>query len=307
MQLVREIEVGMDVDGDAAPDLDPSRIYFLGNSRGGHQGAPLLAVEPSVRAGVLNVPGGSPEPDRLSLSGRDSFGSFFQSRVPSLVNSPGITSVDGLPVSSPYFNENLPLRNGFPFGVTLQDGTGQVIRSPVTNTVAGATEIQQVIENNEWALQPGGLDAYAPYIRRHPLSGVPAKPVIIQFANGDRTAPNASTTALLRAGDLADRATFVRTNLAFGGGNPVPPPFPGNLNLYPHEFMNNAIAPGFAPKVRTIAFKAQHQIASFFASDGTEVIDPDDVPPPAGLPDLDVPIFEVPIVLPLPEATNYSP
>jgi hypothetical protein len=34
MQLVREIEVGMDVDGDAAPDLDSFRVYYLGNPRG---------------------------------------------------------------------------------------------------------------------------------------------------------------------------------------------------------------------------------------------------------------------------------
>jgi hypothetical protein len=54
--------------------------------------------------------------------------------------------------------------------------------------------------------------------------------------------------------------------------------------------------------VKAIAVKAQHQIATFFASDGTQVIDPDDVEPA-----LAVPIFEVPIVPPLPEATNYFP
>jgi hypothetical protein len=302
MQLVREIEVGVDVDGDGAPDLDPSRIYYLGTSRGGDQGPPLLAVEPSVRAAVLNVPTGSDELNRLSA---DRDGGFFQSRVPSLLNSPGITSLDGLPLSPPYFNENMPLRNGTPFSVDLQDGTSRVIRSPVTNTVAGAAEIQQVIENGEWASQSGSSGAYAPYIRRRPLDGVTAKPVIIQFANGDRVVPNPSTTALLRAGDLADGATFVRTNLAFPGGNPTP--FPGNQILYPHAFMDQAIFPGLPPKVRVIAFKAQDQIATFFASDGAQVIDPDDLPPPPGLPALDVPIFEVPIVPPLPEALNYFP
>jgi len=225
-----------------------------------------------------------------------------------MINSPGITSVDGLPVGSPHFNENMPLRNGLPLSIVLQDGTSQVIRSPVTNTVAGAAEIQQVIENREWASQSGNADAYAPYIRRRPLDGVPAKPVLIQFANGDRNVPNPSTTALLRAGDLADRATFVRTNLIFPDGNPRP--VGNNPNLYPHAFMDNAIIARESPfcsatcaeNARAIAFKAQQQIASFFASDGTEVIDPDDVPP--ALPE---PIFEVPIVPPLPEATNYFP
>lgn len=36
MQLVRLIESGgVDVDGDGAADLDPSRIYYFGRSRGG--------------------------------------------------------------------------------------------------------------------------------------------------------------------------------------------------------------------------------------------------------------------------------
>src|SRR5262249_14406313 len=34
MQLVREIQRGMDVDGDSTPDLDPNRIYYFGNSLG---------------------------------------------------------------------------------------------------------------------------------------------------------------------------------------------------------------------------------------------------------------------------------
>ena len=36
MQLVRVIEVGMDVDGDGFSDLDPSRIYYFGHSLGGY-------------------------------------------------------------------------------------------------------------------------------------------------------------------------------------------------------------------------------------------------------------------------------
>src|SRR5215831_18516764 len=54
MQLVRVIEVGMDVDGDTVPDLDASRISYVGFSLGSFYGTLLLAVEPSVHAGVLN-------------------------------------------------------------------------------------------------------------------------------------------------------------------------------------------------------------------------------------------------------------
>src|SRR4029453_16272352 len=67
MQLVRVIELGMDVDGDSTPDLDASRIYYVGQSQGGNYGALLLAVEPSVRVGTLTVPG-SPRIDKYGLS-----------------------------------------------------------------------------------------------------------------------------------------------------------------------------------------------------------------------------------------------
>lgn len=55
MQLVRQIENGMDVDGDAVADLDAARIFVLGQSFGANHGAMLLAIEPNIRAGVLNV------------------------------------------------------------------------------------------------------------------------------------------------------------------------------------------------------------------------------------------------------------
>lgn len=298
MQLVREIEVGMDVDGDAVSDLDPSRIYYVGASAGGAQGAIFLAVEPSVRAGVLTVTGFD---DHLSAR-RGGLPQYLQSRIPSVINSPGITSVNGIPVPSPYFNENSPLRAGASFSVLLQDGSSRIIQSPVINTVPGAMEIQQVLENLEWAHQSDNSVTYASYIRRHPLNSVPAKAVIIQFAYGDRLIPNPSTTALLRAGDLADRATFFRTDLRFAVD---PTPF-ADPNLYPHVFMSLAIQAA-DPNVRAIALQAQEQIASFFALDGTNhSLDPFDgtqITDPDGA----GPIFEVPVVLPLPITLNYFP
>jgi len=311
MQLVQVIEVGMDVDGDNAPDLDPSRIYYYGPSTGGSNGSLFLAVEPSVRAGVLNVPDGGGR-DRLSPANRDSRGSELQSRVPSLINSPGITALEGIAVDPPYFHENLPLRDGALLTVLLQDGTTDVVHSPVINTVAGALEIQQVIENGEWASQAGVSVAYAAHLRRKPLDGVPAKAVILQIANGDRRVPNPTTTAILRAGDLADRATFVRTNLVF----PVnPTPFL-DKNLYPHNFgetfdyLKTPTDPARNEILRlmtAIGLQAQQQIASFFALDGTtQNLDPFDGSQITD-PDLAGPVFEVPIAPPLPEALNYFP
>ena len=59
MQLIRQIEAGVDVDGDGSVDLSPQRIYYSGQSFGGIYGTILMGIEPHINAGVLNVPGGS--------------------------------------------------------------------------------------------------------------------------------------------------------------------------------------------------------------------------------------------------------
>ena len=87
------------------------------------------------------------------------------------------------------FDENIPLRN----------------RPPVVNTVPLAMESQAVIDNTAWVSQSGNPVAYAPHRRASPRDGVDARPAIIQFARGDQTVPNPTATAILRAGDLADR------------------------------------------------------------------------------------------------------
>src|SRR5262249_53881166 len=146
MELVHTIQAGVDVDGDGVTDLDPSRIYQFGNSTGGNMGTLLLAVEPSVRAGVFNGTGGSVvEGTRLSgVAGRMRTGQALDRRTPSLLNAPGISALDGVAVPAPLFNDNLPLRNGTPLHVDLSDGTSAVIRSPMSNTVPGASAIQEV-------------------------------------------------------------------------------------------------------------------------------------------------------------------
>ena len=100
--------------------------------------------------------------------------------------------------------------------------------------------------------------------------------MIIQFAKGDRTVPNPTTTAILRAGDLAGRATYYRNDLA-GAGSVA----------NPHTFLTGIGNPATA----TFALQAQAQLATFLASGGAVTIDPDG----AG------PVFETPIAGPLPE------
>jgi hypothetical protein len=175
------------------------------------------------------------------------------------------------PVTPPLFgfNENLPLRN----------------QPPVINNVPGAIAIQEFLDRLQWVEQPGDSVAHAPHIRKRPLSGVAAKPIIVQIAKGDGTVPNPTNTALIRAGDLSDRTTYFRNDLAFAANSAIP--------KNPHTFLTNLMIPASAP----LALATQGQIATFLASDGTLTIDPDGADP----------LFETPIIGPLPETLNLLP
>ena len=231
MELVRVLEAGVDVDGDGSPDLNTSRIYYTGQSFGGIYGTELLGSEPDIRAGVPNVAGGPIiEIARLSPSFRPLVGISLITRSPSLYNAVPNTTFTN-------FDENMPLRN-LPI---------------VTDTVPGASAIQEVIDRTEWAQQAANPAAYASYITR---------PVIFQFARGDKTVPNPTASAIFRACGCASRATLFRNDLAVAS-NPA-------VSHNPHTFLTNIVGPG-----ALYAFAAQTQIAIFFASDGATTIDPD--------------------------------
>jgi hypothetical protein len=262
MQTVRAIQGGIDANGDGLQDLDPNRIYYAGQSFGGIYGTIFLGIEPDVRAGVPNVPGG-PIIDivRLSPSFQLLLTQALAVRVPSLLNAGG-------PL---FFNDNSPLRN----------------LPTVINNVPGAIAIQTLEDTSRWLGQAGDPVAWAPFIRKNPLPGDLAKSVIVQFARGDKTVPNPTATALIRSGDLTDRATFYRNDIAF--------PLGLGLNN-PHTFLTSL------PKA--IAIEPQIQIGVFFASDGAITIDPDSV----GLLPVSVPpLFETPIAGALPEDLGFLP
>ena len=260
MQLVRAIQGGMDVDGNGSAAIDPSRIYYYGQSLGGIYGTVFLGIEPDVRAGVVNVPGGPiGEITRLSPAFRPLAGLLLATHVPSLINIGGLD-----------FDENEPLRN----------------QPPVTNNVAGAMAIQAFFDTSEWLGGAGDPVAWAPFIRKSPLKGEDQKGIIVQFGRGDQTVPNPTTTALIRSGDLTDRTTLFRNDIAFSLGVG----FPKN----PHTFLTNIGGP---LPVTVAAIEAQQQIAVFFASDGAVTIDPDGPGP----------LFETPIAIPLPEDLAFIP
>jgi len=270
MQLVRVIQVGMDVDGDGLRDLDPDRISYFGHSLGGMWGTIFTAVEPDVQVAVFNSVGTPYDNLRLSPMFRTgSIATPLSLRTPSLINSPGLSQIGGIALPpGPTFNENLPLRD----------------EPPVINTVAGALEIQEFLDRMKWATQSASSLAFAPYLRKQPLAGLTAKSVLFQFNLGDYVATNPTTTAVLRAGDLADRATLYRNDLA-KGENPL-------VASNPHLLIRSITTPAVVP----MAFGVQEQIAVFLASHGSITIHPE----PARF-------FEVPIAGSLPEGLNFIP
>jgi len=105
------------------------------------------------------------------------------------------------------------------------------------------------------------------------------------FAKGDRTAINPGTTLLLRAGNLADRTIYFRTDLAVLQDSAFP--------KEPHAFLvRGMLSPD--PLTKAVALNAQDWVALFLQSEGAAIGPP-----------MPTDLFEMPIMGPLPETLNY--
>ncbi|HEV8306460.1 MAG TPA: Ig-like domain-containing protein [Methylomirabilota bacterium] len=257
MAFARALKAGLDVDGDGMPDTRGDAISYVGQSLGGIYGTLFLAVDPRLRVGVLNVPGGPiAEVARLSPVFRPALRRVLEGRTPSLLNAE-----DG-------FREDLPLR-GDP---------------PVVSPAPGALAVQEYLARAEWLARRGDPVAYARYLRASPLLGQEPKRVLIQFAWGDAVVPNPTTSALVRAGQLSDATALLRYDRVAGS-------VPKEL-AEPHGFLLRIGAPGAAG---TLARAAQEQVARFFLSEGVEVWNPDTgASPPAREPVFEIPAAGLP-------------
>ncbi len=275
MQLVRVIQMGIDVEGDGHSDLDPSLIYSVGASLGGATSISFMAVEPDVRAGVFLSPAGADvENFRLSpLNRTPSIATLLASRVPSLINAPGIASVGGISIPAPLFNENKPFRG----------------QPPAVNTVPGASAIQVYLDRLEWAGEAGNLNAYVRHLRKTPLQGVREKSVLVHFGTGDQGVPNGNMSRTLLTGDLVNQATYYRHDFAFSEN----PSLPKDSHVFSIGFRGANVD---NPVVVAIFRAAQEQIAVFLASHGTNINQPQPVR-----------YFESPVRQPLPEGLNFIP
>lgn len=257
MAFARAVAGGLDVDGDGVPDTRGQPLYYVGQSLGGIYGTLWLAVDPRIRVGVLNVPGGPvPEIARLSPVFRPILRETFARRTPPLLNA----GTD--------FREELPLRG----------------EPPVLAPAPGALAIQEFLARAEWLDRRGDAVAYARHLRAAPLPGQEPKRVLLQLAWGDRVVPNPTTSALIRAGQLVDATALLRYDR-------IVDTLPREL-ADPHPFLLRLGAPGVAGAV---ARAAQEQVARFFVSDGATVWDPDRaVPPPFTEPLFEVPPATLP-------------
>lgn len=266
-QLVRAIQAGIDLDGDGAIDLDASRIYYAGQSLGSLYGAVFNALEPGVRAAAFNVGGGSViDLARWSPAFRPLVAMSLGLRTPTLLNMGGD------------FNENYVLR----------DQPARI------NDVAGAIDIQNVLELYDWLGMPGDPVAYAPHLNASPLPGLPAKRVLWQIARGDRTVPNPSSTILIRAANMRDSTWLYRHDVA----RAALPELPVNPHPYLVLFVeldgNTIQLPSRAGLL--LSDLAQQQIARFLALDGGQIPDPNGILLRALFGQN---LFEVPAVLPV--------
>lgn len=225
MQLVRAIRSGIDVDGDGAPDLDASKIYYLGQSLGSMYGTLFLASEPFVQQATLNAGGGSLiDVARWSPGYRPLTTLVLGSRRPSLLNA------------GANFQDDYPLRN-------------QPVR---TVTMPGAIEIQNTLDLLEWLQAEGDPLFYAAYLKNAPLTGVPAKQILWQYPLGDASVPNPTQSALVRLAGMESTAWVYRHDLA-RARSPM-------LDANPHTYLTDILSFASLPIARAV----QAQLATFF-------------------------------------------
>jgi hypothetical protein len=187
MALARAMARGADVDGDGSSDLRTTGIGYYAQSLGGIYGTMVMATDPTLGIGVLNVAGG-PILDiaRLSPGFRPEVARQLADRRPALLNG-----------GDAGFTESQPL----------------YFMPPETSPAPGAVAIQNVGARTNWIDRSGSPEAFAPLLRIRPAEGMPAKRVLYQFAFGDATVPNPTSATLMRAGGLRDVTTYYRNDL----------------------------------------------------------------------------------------------
>jgi len=168
MQLENLVTSGTAIEPTTGLRLDPTRIYYSGNSLGAMYGTLVTAVDANVPTAALDVGGGSPlDINRWSIAFNSYAQELVAGRVPSLLNE------------GSSYNENYVLRN-----------------QPVdVDTVPGAIAIQNFFEELDWLQENGDPLSYATHFNLTPLPNVPAKSALFTYDLGDQSVPNPMQSA----------------------------------------------------------------------------------------------------------------
>ncbi len=245
-------------------NLDPDRIFYIGQSLGSISGTLFNAVEPAVQTAVLNGAGGtSVDIARLALTSR-SLGLLYLSSLkdPSLFN---VLTLGAPP--PPYFHTDI-----------WNDNYVYRDQSPVTNTVPGALAVQSAFEAADWVNMLGDPLAFAPHLKTSPLPGVPPKNILFQFGFGDLEVPNPTESAVVMAANAAASVSFFNFQNAvaiqpqlLGVMDPAVPGLP----ILPHRVLSNPTIfdPANSAEL-SIALAEQQQTADYFLSNGTSITNP---------------------------------
>lgn len=251
LDLCALVEAIRNTDG-LGLNLDPTRIYFTGQSFGSFYGTLFETVNPYVEAATLNVGGGTQvDVARLSPIARALGAAYLAGFSPPLNNVP--PAPPEAPFNDTYFNDQYVYR-------------GQA----VTASVPGALAIQAAFEQADWLSMIGDPLGFAAHLTLEPLTGVTPKSILVQFGLGDLEVPNPTESALVRAAGLNFQTWMLETNVAAemepallsltqpGLGYPI----------YPHRFLAN---PTFflssSPPLETaVGIAVQSQIADFFTT-----------------------------------------
>lgn len=241
--------------------LNPTRIYYVGQSFGGTYGTLFHATEPNEKVALLNGAGGtSVDVARLAITGRPLAIEYLSSISPALLN------VDaGIAPPEPYFHDD------FNDNYVFRD------MPAVTNSIAGAMAIQAAFEAAEWVGMVGDPLSFAPHLKTSPLAGVPTKSTLFQFGYGDLEVPNPTESAVIRAASAQSSGWFFRFDKAAQIDPrllPVTMPSVAPLPILPHRILSNPTIFEY-PYETPLSLADQWQAGAFFVSGGALTLDPD--------------------------------
>lgn len=256
MALVQNIKAnGLGVN------LDPDRIYYVGQSFGSFIGSLVHAVEPGVKAAVINVGG-----DSVVDTARQAFGDDSD-LVYLLLYNPALLAVAGPAAATPTFDFFYPYRD-----------------KVTQTTTPGVADIQRAFEVADWMNIPGAPLAFAPHFKLSPLPGVPAKSTLFQFGWGDLETANPVEGNLVRAFAGPAQSPFAtlpvqffRFDLALALDPHLAFVFMdgATFSILPHRYLANPsiVEPSNFDEL-LIMQQVQRQVAQFFKSGTTLVLPP---------------------------------